>query len=136
MKFENAVHSLWFVENSNMKPRVCVSCDCFLDSAEHKILLVSNLKKLHNLLKGSSDVLSCLHLYYTAPDCHAGLQQMLLSPCSICVEANGTNQSGYLTCNECYSLQSKSNEYHYLQLLMEKQLVEPHHACHHCIQSN
>ena len=23
------------------------------------------------------------------------------------LKANGTNQSGYLTCNECYSLQSK-----------------------------
>ena len=77
-------------------------------SAEHTILLVSNLEMVHNLLKGGSDVLLCLRVYYIAPDCHAGLQQMLLLPHSIYVKGNETNQSGYLTCNECNSsIQSK-----------------------------
>ena len=75
-KFENGVRSLLLEENSNLKARVCVSCNCFLDSAEHQILSVCNLVKVQKLLKGGTDFLSSLRVYYTAPDCQEGLQQM------------------------------------------------------------
>jgi hypothetical protein len=98
LQFESSVNDLTVNDGNSMKPRVCVVCDCFLESHESNTISLDALKGMRNHFQGPPGVPPELHKYYTAPLCNK-LRKLLLSPRgTFCVCTKS-----FLGCNDCVS---------------------------------